>query len=295
MLVNRIKVFRHLTFRELCLLLAGKINASFRKQAYRELQDKENKLSVLYEHSKNLVFIGDTARLVVRLFGMNVSCQLRLQGSDVFVFQQTIVNESYKDVVALYRKSFNVEPRTIVDAGANIGLASLYFSALCPDSVILAIEPDTNNIEIAREHIRSNNFGKVDVRQAALWPETKMLSLVNDFRDRLNWSFRVEPDKMGDIPAITPAQMVDHFKKEIDLFKIDIEGGEAQLFQPQADFEWLKHVKMVAIEVHDEYIKTSEVRQILEDYGFAVQHLGELTVGINSYFQKNNGSYDIGK
>src|SRR5262245_33873931 len=60
---------------------------------------------------------------------------LRVPSSDVPTFEQIFIRQDY---------DFDVKrpPKTIVDAGTNIGLASLYFSNKFPNTNIIAIEPE---------------------------------------------------------------------------------------------------------------------------------------------------------
>lgn len=44
-----------------------------------------------------------------------------------------------------------VRPRVIVDAGANIGLASLFFANKYADAKIIAIEPEEHNFKILKK------------------------------------------------------------------------------------------------------------------------------------------------
>ena len=47
-----------------------------------------------------------------------------------------------------YRSPFQLSPDVIVDAGANVGMASLYFASPYPGARILAIEPETSNFQM---------------------------------------------------------------------------------------------------------------------------------------------------
>jgi tRNA G46 methylase TrmB len=68
---------------------------------------------------------------------------LRVPSSDVETFEQIFIRQDYNFDV---KKS----PKTIVDAGANIGLASLYFASKFPNSNIVAIEPEESNFELLK-------------------------------------------------------------------------------------------------------------------------------------------------
>ena len=63
---------------------------------------------------------------------------LRIPSSDMFTYEQVYLKREY-DFVA------HESPRVIVDAGANIGLASLYFANRFPKARIIAIEAEATN------------------------------------------------------------------------------------------------------------------------------------------------------
>src|SRR5215471_18613482 len=56
---------------------------------------------------------------------------LRGQTSDIECFLKIFLNDEY-------HSPFKVEPRLIIDGGANIGLATLYYSAVYPHAKIYA-------------------------------------------------------------------------------------------------------------------------------------------------------------
>ena len=71
--------------------------------------------------------------------------------------------------------------------------------------------------------------------------------------------------------------------KVVDLLKIDIEGAEAKLFNNIKFLNILeKNVKILAIEVHEDFIKYIEVENILKNLNFLFFHSGELIIAINN-------------
>lgn len=285
MLGARLKIFSHFRFAELSRLVAGKLMPYWRNDRFRKLQEREIKLALVYAYDPSPFFGKETITLI-HPFSDNrkIKLELRLEGSDIFVFHQVFVQQSYRDVITMYRHHFDSTPNHIVDAGANIGTTSVYFSMHFPGSRILAIEPDERNVSAARKNLLLNGCDSVDMRRAALWGAPGQLTVVNDFRDGSDWSLRVEEDSLGDVDSLTPSAVVDYFDEVVDIFKIDIEGGEARLFENRDSLSWLRSVKMIAIEVHHERIDPSIVIESLRYFGFQIQVSGELTIGINSTF-----------
>ncbi|HEY7772510.1 MAG TPA: FkbM family methyltransferase, partial [Marinagarivorans sp.] len=65
---------------------------------------------------------------------------LRIPSSDVPTYQQVFIDREYQFKVSK-------QPKVIVDAGANIGLAAIYFANQYPNAKIIAIEPEKGNFD----------------------------------------------------------------------------------------------------------------------------------------------------
>ena len=75
---------------------------------------------------------------------------LRDNKSDKPIFFQVFYEKQYD----LYGIDFP-DAKKIIDGGANIGCASVYFSLRFPNAEILAIEPEKNNFELLKKNIRT--------------------------------------------------------------------------------------------------------------------------------------------
>ena len=68
--------------------------------------------------------------------GIQSPVNLRLNTSDIPTFEKIFVHLEYQvDRI--------IDPKVIIDAGANIGLSAIYFSNKYPSANIIAIEPET--------------------------------------------------------------------------------------------------------------------------------------------------------
>src|SRR5438034_61021 len=66
--------------------------------------------------------------------------------SDVETFEEVFVDRHYEIPFA------DFSPRTILDLGANIGFASVFFAARWPRARILAVEPAADNLGLLRKN-----------------------------------------------------------------------------------------------------------------------------------------------
>jgi FkbM family methyltransferase len=273
---------------DLIVLISGKLGLTKQSEKFNVLDDKKNKLDLLYLYDSKSFRLVENNQVMVQLAleGRSYSCNLRLAGSDVLVFQQVIISKEYEFALSVFREKFGRAPSTIVDAGANIGLVIIFFKAANASARILAIEPDHDNCRKAQQNILLNKFSEVELMESALWPTNKNLLIVNDFRDQMNWSLRVKEDAEGKVGSITPSDAIDYLGDTIDLFKIDIEGGESEIFKTENNLNWLFKVRAIAIEIHEEQASSKRIIDTLESNGFMISTNGELTLGINMAFVK---------
>jgi FkbM family methyltransferase len=167
---------------------------------------------------------------------------LRHPSTDLAVYRQVYEKLSYD-------LELNVAPNIIVDAGANIGLASVYFANKYPNAKIISIEPEKNNFEILKKNISS--YENIIPLNAALWNENKEICVI-DVNDG-SWGFQVGNN--SDVPlqkinAFTVDKIMEMFNlPKIDLLKIDIECAEKEVFENPA--AWISNVNAIAIELHE--------------------------------------------
>jgi FkbM family methyltransferase len=151
-------------------------------------------------------------------------------------------------------------PRFAIDAGANIGAASLYLLRRYPSLRVIAVEPDPDTFAICSENLAQ--FGdRARLVQGAVWGSRCELSFV---RSDVEWNSHVAgdagagsgPEQPGsrtvqvpayDIPSLLEMAGADG----VDLLKIDVEGSEANVFSVQPD-RWLPKVRNIIIELHGE-------------------------------------------
>jgi FkbM family methyltransferase len=278
---SRIHILSYFSIGELFILFLGKLFGEAVSKKYKDLQDRENKLTILHRCANIVDTVNNDAIVSFALADKTYKCQLRLRGSDVWVFNQVIAGNEYQHVLSHYSNAFKALPATMIDAGANIGLTTILFKSVNPQAKIVAIEPDESNHSMARRNIGLNSLNNINLVKAALWPVPVKLEVINDFRDKMDWSLRVQESEDGNTESITPLQAIYEVGGVVDILKMDVEGGEAQIFDSQYDLDWLTRVKVLAIEIHDEYDIRSNIVGHLLKHNFEISNHGELTIGIN--------------
>lgn len=178
--------------------------------------------------------------------GYRTDFRLRLGGSDVRTFLHVVAQSGYEI-------PFPVEPSVVVDAGANTGMASVYFAERWPDALVIAVEPDAENFGLLEHHTAP--YPNVRCVRAALWTTTGTVPLADPGEGP--WAYRVDVD--GSVPARAAAVEVDavdlptllarHGVDHVDVLKCDIEGSELEVFADSA--AWIDRVDVVVAELHD--------------------------------------------
>jgi len=137
----------------------------------------------------------------------------------------------------------------IIDAGANIGLASIFLANKFPEARIDALEVAQDNIDMLRLNVRS--FKNVVVHPVGLWSRKACLQIVDPTVEP--WAIRVQESTEEGSAAIPAVGVLDLVAtsgyEQIDILKIDIEGAEIEVLDASA--AWIDRVKTMYIELHD--------------------------------------------
>src|SRR5258708_1002003 len=217
------------------------------------------------------------------------SIYLRKDSSDKDVFEQVFIRGEYQTLFKMLQIN-GIRINSVIDAGANIGLFTLQLKALFPESVILSIEPDPGNFQILKRNIQTlQQPENIRLVNKALWFTDGKVYLNNSFRDGKEWAISVSDNKeeaTDAVDAITVSSLMKEHKMDVvDLFKIDIEGAESEIFRDDRDLLFLKKVKCLVLEIHDEFNSRERIYKILRSNNFMLFDSFEYTIGLNvEYF-----------
>lgn len=176
--------------------------------------------------------------------------------SDEAVVSQTFKQEQFslrfthgRWLDALYAHMLRTGQKPlIIDGGANIGTAAVWYAAKFPGAHIVSIEPDADNFSLLERNCQALDVEPV---HAAIGREPGWL-VVTDL-GRGEWGYVTRPDGDGEkVRAITLADLVKH-KQAAGytpfILKLDIEGAEKDLFD--GDAAWFHAFPYAVIETHD--------------------------------------------
>lgn len=179
--------------------------------------------------------------------GIKKPIQIRLGTSDVLTFQKIFFKREY-DVPS------DINPEFIIDAGANVGYAALFFANKYPDAEIVAIEPEDSNFMMLQRN--SSPYPRITSLHGALWSKNAFLRISNLNVDD-KWTFQVEETESGGGGAIKSFTVEQILKESghdtIDILKMDVEGAEKEILMKDAS-RWIGRVNVMIVELHDHVV-----------------------------------------
>jgi len=195
-------------------------------------------------------------------------------GSSVFLRPGTADHFVYDEVFRGQEYALDIPqaPKLIVDAGAHIGLASVFFSMRWPRAKVIAIEPNSENFRMLQRNAAA--FPNIIPIQSGVWSKDTKLRIENP--DAATWSFRVVESADG-FPAITIDSIIRRYGP-IDLLKLDIEGSEKTVLEHSAS--WIRDIPTLVIELHDRHVPgcTDALEDAIRDIPFHRSISGESVV-----------------
>lgn len=164
----------------------------------------------------------------------------------------------------------------IIDAGAHIGLATLYFKKLFPAAYVTAIEPHPHSFKLLEKNIWENSLTDVSIIRAALGDRRGERSFFADAsKDKwfstagfLSGAWTGSQTSSEQSVEIRP--LADFLQQPVDFLKMDIEGAEEAVLMMAGAH--IQQVKQMRIEFHTHPSqKLSHLLDFLQDYHFKIQ------------------------
>jgi FkbM family methyltransferase len=214
-------------------------------------------------------------RVTVRLRGGGrAECRL----DEFFSFVEIFVLREYE----VPGVSWN-ELRTIVDVGANVGAATLWFAGRAPQATIVAVEPAATATESLSRNVLTNHLeDRVHVVRAALGDRTGTLYLDNSRSTVFARTSAQASARSEVVPSVSLPELLDRFDlSEVDLLKLDCEGAEFDVLL-SCEEDVLRRIRLMVGEYHASGREVGTLTDRLEDAGFTTRISGNGTLGLFS-------------
>jgi FkbM family methyltransferase len=155
----------------------------------------------------------------------------------------------------------------IIDAGSNIGMATIYFKSVYPQSEIICFEPGPETFAILKNNIALNSLKGVDAQQMAVMDQEGSIDFfMHPDRPGLqgvsHW-----PDAEGvrsrkiEVKAMPLSSFIS---RPVDLLKLDVEGAEELVINELVKSNKLGMVKEMLIEYHLHFVDQGDLPGFLK-------------------------------
>lgn len=198
----------------------------------------------------------------------------RIGTSDTSVFHSVFLNEEYNLAF------LHPHPKLIIDIGANVGYASIFFAHSYPQARVFAVEPEDGNFQMLVQNTKL--YENIVPIHAAVWHKKGRVRIENLNAEK--WAFQVSEPSNEMLSVTVDALTVDDLlamsgEDTIDILKIDIEGAEIELCGKNYE-NWLRKTSIIVIELHDRLRKgcSETFNGAISSYNFQRFQRGENTI-----------------
>jgi len=213
-------------------------------------------------------------------------------GFQITHFDRRTLNELYREIFARQPYYFRAESAApvIFDCGANVGMASVYFKWLYPESRVQAFEPDPATFLMLRENVARNNLD-IEVHNCALWDQDIELDFFVDSENPGGLLMSTDSSRAKGAPIKVSAHKLSEFiDSSVDFLKLDVEGAEHRVLCDLFQTGKLEAIQQMVIEynhkIGEQKSKLAPFLSILERAGFEYQiHAGLYPVNTKHTFQ----------
>lgn len=187
---------------------------------------------------------------------------------DIWSIKETFLDDFYQFEYCEHPKG-----GVIIDIGAGIGEFTIQAAAACPDSKVYGFEPFPESASYFKQNILINTLQNVEAIVAAV--TSLHGAMVIDTSSGNPLQYRTQMNNQDGDPVVT-VQLSDFLRSkdlsEIELVKIDCEGGEYDILLPLSK-EDLRRFKRITMEYHNHLTAHhhSEIIHKLSDAGFSVK------------------------
>ncbi|MFN4762869.1 FkbM family methyltransferase [Gillisia sp. Q332] len=188
---------------------------------------------------------------------------VQLEGRRIYIPDIASFRFMHKEIFEqeIYKfKTSTLEPY-IIDGGANIGLATIYFKKLYPLSKIVCFEPDPEIFKTLKQNIGVFNFRQIELIQKGLWNANSKLFFKSEGADA---GLIAEIDKNNSTPEseIEVVSLKPYLQQPVDFLKLDIEGAETVVLRDIQDD--LGNIKRIFVEYHSFVGQSQTLNEIIE-------------------------------
>jgi len=197
--------------------------------------------------------------------------------SFLFMYREIFEQKIYKF------KSKKSDP-FIIDCGANIGLSSIYFKKLYPNSKLVSFEPDLEAFKKLEVNINKLKLSEIQLIKKAVWNSETTLEFMSEGADG-GRVVQLEDNRRR--YQVSTVRLRDYLNQTVDFLKLDIEGAETEVLQDCQDL--LINVDHLFVEYHS-FINQAQtlhiIVNILSEAGFRI-HIHPPITSPQPFYHRN--------
>jgi FkbM family methyltransferase len=155
--------------------------------------------------------------------------------------------EMYDQIIDRQVYHFEVENDHpyIIDGGANLGLATIFFKQLYPNAEIVAFEPDRSMYATLCKNLAKRGIDDVKLVNSALWSAEVEIMFMAEGTDA---GRVVATDECFESYMVPSVRLREYLMRPVDFLKLDIEGAELEVLDDCRDL--LTNVRHLFVEYH---------------------------------------------
>jgi FkbM family methyltransferase len=172
--------------------------------------------------------------------------------------------------------------RVVLDIGANIGAAALFFASSCPKARIFAFEPARDPYELLQRNAKLSN--RISTYNFGMFSSDKEVPLYAGTVDCVTGSVGESAENRAESETVVLRSVRDWLDDNaiaaIDILKVDTEGCELPILNSVSDL--IPAIKVIYLEYHSESDRKEIDRVLGETHVLAAgkivnPHRGEFT------------------
>jgi FkbM family methyltransferase len=203
--------------------------------------------------------------------------QIRRNRMDASILAEVFLDKDYANGMSL-----SAEP-IVIDIGGYIGDFAIYAATHLRAKKVVTIEPSPANWELLQHNIALNRLeDRVFPVQGAV-TDGSSIKLDLGARNQARVSAHYGASHLTEVPGISLAAIFSRYQlSQIDLLKLDCEGGEYQILSTVPDFV-LERSRNVVFEFHEieGFVpKLHAVKERLANSGFDLSQRGHLITAV---------------
>lgn len=179
-----------------------------------------------------------------------------------YIFDEIFIQNVY---------NYNINPKKIIDIGANIGLFSVWASKRWSPYEIISIEPEPINFSMLERNINLNNMKYAKTINAAVNSDGREIDL---YVHKTNTGGHSTVKKIGSSIKVKATRLEPIICQldggKCDLLKMDCEGAEFEIIM-QIDSDLSSRIGAIIYETEPTIYSVNEVNQHLQRLGYKIQ------------------------